>query len=541
AVETLARGPWEDSDSSVDHARCTALARINDWDRTAAAASGLGADGEGFELLTAMIDAHKSGDGSELLERMESGDDDVKRAIGHFFIGHPAMSANHAASLGEVMGSIDDTDAMIPVAYALGAAGEDAVEAISELFDSGDWRVRQGACMAACKTGAAGSALKDKLIATLSDDDGDVQRDAALACTILGIQVERTAPKWQNDMSTSYQFAYRAAQLSKTEPGAALAGQVMGLVPPTRALFAALGSGSGGNADTRGYAAVYLSLLEPALMGPAMDAMARDDSRDVPMGLRRWAAAGLLLTGGTPKRLGAVHRILLAHEGEVSSMPKGSLTNLRGKAGELASLAGKDGDWPVRIDALRLLQLLGSEADPYRDLIHHISVHDSDSDCRNQAADMLERPWTAPSVADFLAGVVAGPKGGGTEAKAAALRRLAESDPDLGVLMARRFAAGDDRDLARAGSTILGGALTPANAGPEIEAAMARLEDDGWIPREAACDLLGAVNPAVVDEGLFEEFCEALNVRAEEDDDSDVQNAAKAALARLGRPYSEED
>ncbi|MCO4746371.1 MAG: HEAT repeat domain-containing protein, partial [Proteobacteria bacterium] len=104
AVETLARGPWEDSDSSVDHARCTALARINDWDRTAAAASGLGADGEGFELLTAMIDAHKSGDGSELLERMESGDDDVKRAIGHFFIGHPAMSANHAASLGEVMG-----------------------------------------------------------------------------------------------------------------------------------------------------------------------------------------------------------------------------------------------------------------------------------------------------------------------------------------------------------------------------------------------------------------------------------------------------
>ncbi|TNE87884.1 MAG: hypothetical protein EP330_16430 [Deltaproteobacteria bacterium] len=540
AIEALARGPWEDSDTSVDYARCIALSRINDWDRTAAAVAGMSADGDGFELLTAMIEAHKSGDGSELIERMESGDDDVKRAVGRFLMGHPAMSAKHAGSLGEVMSSIDDTDAMIPVAYALGFAGEDAVGALEELFDSGDWRVRQGACMAASRMGAAGMALKDKLVATLSDDDGDVQRDAALACTILGIQPETTGPKWQNDMSTSYQFAFRAAELSKTEPGAALAGQVMGLVPPTRDLFAALGSGSGGNADTRGYAAAYLALLEPELMSSVLDAMARDDSRDVPMGLRRWAAAGFLLTGGVPSRLGAMHRILLAHEGEVSSQPKGSVENLRGRAGELASIAAKDGDWPVRIDALRLLQLLGNEAAPFKDLIHHISIHDSDSDCRNQARDMIDVGWTSESVADFLAGVIAGPRGGGDSAKAASLKRLAGADPALGALMARRFASGDDRDLARAGSTILGGVLTAANAVPEIEAALGRLEADGWVLREAACDLLGAIDPSIVDEGLFEEFCEALNTRAEEDDDSDVQNAAKAALARLGRPFGGE-
>lgn len=541
AIPALARGPWEDSDTSVDMARCAALARIGDWEATGAVVDGVSASGDGFSLLQAMVEAHRTGDAGELLERAEGGDDDCKRAVGRFLMGHTAMAARSASALGEVIQGTDDTDAMMPLAYALGMAGEDAVEVIEELLGSDDWKHRQAACMASCHLGAVGAAVRGPLVAALADDDGDVQRDAALACSILGLERERADARWHNDLSTSYQFAFRAGELSRRYDGAALAGEVLGLVPPTRRLLGVLGLGSGGDADTRGYAALHLALLDPEVMGVVLDAMARDDSRDVPIGLRRWCAAGLLLTGQVPKRVALLHRILLAHEGAVASQPSGSIEGLHGRCGELACLAAKDGDWPVRIDALRLMQRLGSEADPYRELVRHIAVHDGDSDCRNQATDMIPRTWHVPSVADDLAAIVSGSRHAGDSAKASALERIMVSDPDLGSTLAARFARSDNRELARAASRILGRSLTASTVRTEVAGAIGRLEADGWIEREAACDLLGAIDASLLGEDLLDELCEALAVRVTDDSDSDVQSAARHALTRLGRPVEEEE
>jgi HEAT repeat protein len=541
AIQALVRGPWEDSDASVDMARCAALARIGDWERTASAVAETTASGDGFELLQVMVAAHRTGDGTVLIERMEAGDDEVKRAGARFLLGHPAVTARHVTAVGELLQSIDDTDTLIPLAYALGAVGEDAIEVIEELLSAGEWRHRQAGCMAACHLGEAGAAIATPLVATLSDDDSDVQRDAALACSILGIQPEVADARWHNDMSTSYQFAFRAAELSRTKPGAALAGEVMGLVAPTRRLLSVLGLGSSGDADTRGYAALGLALREPEMMAPTLDAMARDDSRDVPIGLRRWCAGGLLLTGVAPAKLGLAHRILLAHEGAVSSQPGGGIEGLDGRCGELACLAAKDGDWPVRIDALRLMQRLSGEVGAFADLIGHIAEHDSDTDCRKQARNMLGHAWHQTSVADDLAAVLAGTRRAGDEAKAAALNRVMSADPTLGGVLAGRFIRSDKRELARAASRILGSGLTSSTAPAEVAAALGRLEADGWVEREAACDLLGALPAGAVNNDLLEELCEALAVRVSDDHDSDVQSAARQALARLGRPLAEEE
>jgi HEAT repeat protein len=71
---------------------------------------------------------------------------------------------------------------------------------------------------------------------------------------------------------------------------------------------------------------------------------------------------------------------------------------------------------------------------------------------------------------------------------------------------------------------------------------LSRLEDSGWVAREATADLLGAIPPERWPEALLDEVSELLQSRLDDDSDGDVRNAARAALGRLGRaPVVAED
>jgi HEAT repeat protein len=536
AIDSLLIRPWDDSDQSVNAARVEALIRIDSWDRVADSVSGASA-GEHKTLVQAMLEA-RDGETGPLVEVMSEGDENIRRVVGRFLAAHPAAAAACIEALVEQLGSEGDDEAASMLAAAAGAAGEEGVDLLIERLESSDWRPRMYACAGLAWAGETAVAAEAALIDRMeNDDDADVKREAALALARIGKSSAKVEGLLSSGGTSSYCWPNRAIALGGGIEALAGTQAVAGKSPPGRNLLPILGTA--GDARTRALSALLVALVEPDLAAPLLEALARDDARDVPLEVRRACAGGLMLTGHAPRRLGAVHRLLLCHAGDTSRAPRSDVRRLKGLGGQLVTVAAKDGDWPLRIDALRLLQLLGEESDPFVDLIRHVSIHDPDVDCRKAAAAMQPTEWEAPSPAQGLADALVPPRGSSDDAaRTRALSNLASMDAELARPIARRLMIGDNRAIARAASRLVGADTRDAAT---IGSAVARLADDGWVVREAACDLLGALDVGVVDAGLIEEVVEALRARIDEDHDDDVKNAAKAALASLGHPWSESE
>ncbi len=522
-----------DGDTSVDGAVVEALIRLDVWEEVAEAIEALEADAAPANpLLKAIVAAEEKGESDEIGEMLSTGEDWTKRSVSRYLASRPKFAAAQAEALVAHLQTEDDLDVAMVGAVAAGRAGEEALESLIELLDHTNWKTRMLGAMALCWVDDLGPAAP-KLVEKLDDDDSDVQREAALAALVHGQARGRAAGKIRQHFSGSYQFIRRASEVAATGvPELSMIAMLTGHAPPGRDLIGLL-TGSYGDDRARGVGAMLLTLAEPELMAPVMEALALDAAQSHSVDFRRYCAGALLLTGTAPARMGSLHRILLCHEGSVSSMPKGAVGSLRGRAGELAALAATDSDWQVRLDAMKLLQLLGNEVEPFRELLAHVAQSDSDSDCRNQAGDMLERPWATAGLADQLAALIAPNRHQDSDSRAASFRQLAARDHSLGSALAIQFMSGNDRGLARAGATVLGAGATAETAPTVVSLGVGRLDDSSWIAREAACDLLGAIPPEALGD-LIEEVAEALNVKAEEDDDSDVQSAARMALGRLG-------
>lgn len=525
-IPALAGRAWGDSDSSVDAARVGALVRLLDWEAVAKHVNE-DEDEDAYLLVRAILEAEDAGSIESIVNIIDKGDEHLIRAAAMYLQGRPELCAVHAEAL--VRPLIEGGSANPKSAALAGLGGDDAVPPLAEVLETGGWQERMYAAMALGYTGS--EAAVDALTPALDDDDNDVRREAALALAALGRVTPAVEAKLASEKSTEYDYPERALAFADRVKALEPLGMLAGTVPADlRALTSLISSGP--SARERGFMALLLALTEPELVHALLDAMARDDSRDVPIELRRFAAAGLLLTGYPPSTLGALHRILLCHEGSVHGGVKGSVDNLHDYVEQLMVVASKDGDWPMRIDALRLLQILDA-SDELTDLLKNISRHDPDVDCRKQALSMLPTEWKVPGVAETLALAVIATRQEGN-AKAQAFRDLTENNPEVGLLLADRYLTGDDRDLARSAAQIVGQAAQPGQIRELVDSAMGRLTTGSWIAREAAADLLGYLHADRVDDGLLEEIGDALRDRVENDDDSDVQNAATAALGRLG-------
>lgn len=535
ALPILASRPWGDSDTSVDAARVIALVRMNDWEAVAVHVNE-DEDEPAYELVRAILEARVSGDASEVVEVLGSGGEHLKRAAAIFLQTRPELASGHAEALVQPVIEDDGSSASVDAALTAGLGGAEAAEPLVEMLESAGWRGRMFAAMALGSLAPEHLELvRGPLVEHLTDDDNDVRRESALALVRLGHLTPEVEAVLSKESSSEYLYPQRAAELAHSCKPLETLGMVFGTIAPDRRLLPALVD-PGVGAKERGFMAMMLALTEPDLVHVLLDAMARDDSRDVPLELRRACAGALLLTGYPPETVGSVHRILLCHQGEVSSSPRASVEQLWDRAGELVMLASKDGDWPVRIDALRLLQMIGGQED-HAAMLEHISRHDPDVDCRKQAASMLPTSWRSVTLAHRLAQAMVATRTE-SDAKPATFRALAEADPAIGLLLAGRFLASDERELARASAQIVGSTVQAPQVRDAVGGAMGRLSG-GWVQREAAVDLLGFIPASLYGEDLLEEVVEILRDKAENDDDVDVQNAAKASLGRLGHPWEE--
>ena len=221
--------------------------------------------------------------------------------------------------------------------------------------------------------------------------------------------------------------------------------------------------GSSMSEEARGLLLLALAQAAPDMLWATFDALARDDGRDQPTTVRRWAAAALLLTGHAPTKMGTVHRILLAHEGEVHSQPTGSMQGLAERVGELACIAIQDGDWPVRLDALRLLSRLGEAMEPYREMIAHSALHDGDSDCRQLAQAIIGTSWRSRTPETMVADLYVRARSSEHTPRVQALQTLFSEHPTLGGPLLAASARSEQRELARAAARMLGSATTGAS------------------------------------------------------------------------------
>ncbi|MBN2800777.1 MAG: HEAT repeat domain-containing protein [Deltaproteobacteria bacterium] len=526
AIPALAAKGWGDSDSAVDAARVRALARLDDW---ALAAEHLAEDEDesAFLAVQAILEAEAQGSLGPVLDLLEDAEEAMRLALTEYVISRPERAATEGETLARR--ALDAGMDNVTLARLAGAGGAEAGEVLLEQLASGGWSERMYAAIALGYTGSQEvvEALKEALV----DDDSDVRREAALALLRLG-HPGPSAAILAKETSTSYDYPARATELSGQSPSLRALALATGRAPVDERVLLAIGDKKLDD-DSRGIACLLAALHFPREGQGLLEAVARDDSRDVPLKVRRHAAAGLLLTGTPPRALGALHRVLLCHEGEVSGYPKGSVTPLYGHEGALAFLAGKDGDWPVRLDALRLLSAVGA-AEDYVELLQHISRFDPDSDCRAQARSLLPITWAQRDLSDVLAQALFPTKQEDAE-KTAAMQELAQLRPDLVLPLAERQLLSEERDAARASAKLI--ASLPADeaiAALLRERALPALADSSWITREAAAELLGMVDLAKLDEELHELAVEALRERQEEDDDSDVREAAEAALKALG-------
>lgn len=532
AATALARGAW-DSDLSVSVARIEAIDRLGAWEAVAGVLDRKSGE-DAAALANAMIEAMDAQDCGDLAAFLEHSDRDVQRAAAAFLGRRPDLAGGCLDALLSRLREAPDENVVPACAVACGHSGEEALEPLVEMLraDSGDQRAY--AAIALSSHPALAALAADELTTRLDDDDEDARREAALALVASG----RTSPRAETFVaqSTSRRFGFLERAAAIRHPATSVHRLLAGDGGNPLELLTVLADPRG-DSTVRGVAAMLLALHEPGRVGPLLDAMARDDARVVPFDVRRACAAALLLTGSAPRFLPTVHRVLLAQTGEVHVRVVSHARELVDRAGELAVLASKDGDWPVRIEALRLLQALGPDAlAPYTDTVAYVSRHDPDADVRRQAAAMTEAAWRRPGAAEHVTAALVPQAGVADDGeRVRAYQALAAADPDMARQLARLFLRGDEQPLARAAAEVLGRSAAPGDANGLVTHAVARLDDASWIVREAACVLLGAIAVDLYPDGVLDEVVEALRVRADDDSDGDVRNAANAALARLGQ------
>lgn len=536
AAPDLARRAW-DSDLSVSCARLEALDRLGAWSEIAGTLDLDGHD-EAPELARAIIAAVVHGDPAELAERLTAGNTDVQRVAARVFASHPPLAASCVESLVERLRDTSDEPSTLLVAAALGAAGEDALEPLVELLGDDGWEVRMFAAIALGSSPELAAGAIEALRERLDDSDDDVKREVALAMVAGGSNDPRATGLVRGNGSSRYGFFERAAALGATVDALAVPAMLMGYRAPGLELASVLVD-TRLDTQVRGVGALLLALAAPELVAASLDRVARDDGRGTALEVRRFAAAGVLLAAGTPVHVPSVHRLLLCHAGDAAAKGgAGPLPELAGRAHELATIAAKDGDWPVRLDALRLLAHLGAGAlAPYESLVAHIARHDPDKDVRDYASSLGARTWRVDDVGELLADALVAVHGADAEQgrRLAALRQLAADLPDVAAPLAQTLFHGDDRTLARAAAEVLGGLTRAEEVEATVTGVLGRLEDGNWVAREATCDLLGAIPRDRWPEALLDEVSELLQSRLDDDSDGDVRNAARAALGRLGR------
>ena len=542
AVE-LARRAW-DSDVSVSCARLEAIERLGAWGDVAGLLDVSSSD-EAAGLARAIVAGVADGDPAELIERLTSSNSDVQRVVARVLVGHPSLAAASVDALVRRLRDTSDVASSLLAARALGAAGEDALDALVELLGDDAWEVRMYAAIALGSSPELAAAALDPLREKLDDPDDDVKREAALAMTAGGSNDPRATSLIRGNGSGRYNFFERAAALGATVDALQVPAMLMGYRPPGLALASVLVD-TKLDTHVRGVGAMLLALAEPELLAASFDRVARDDGRGTALEVRRFAAGALLLTGCAPRYVGIVHRLLLFHAGDAAARGTvGAGPDLASRAHELATLAAKDGDWPVRLDALRLLSHLGADAlKPYASLVAHMARHDPDKDVREFASSLGDRSWRTEGMAELLADALVSVHGADADQgrRVAALRQLAAEVPAVAMPLAMSLFYGDDRQLCRAAGEVIGGATRAEDVGAVVNSVLSRLEDSGWVAREATADLLGAIPPERWPEALLDEVSELLQSRLDDDSDGDVRNAARAALGRLGRaPVVAED
>ncbi len=448
----------------------------------------------------------------------------------------PGAAGSVVAELAGVLAQIPDELGWLPVFAAAGSSVEDIlVDALdTEGTDPLGWKTRMGAAMALGVLEELGDRAHARLRTARGDDDSDVRRESALALRRHGIDTPLDA--WTD----AYGFAQRVG--ARHPWGAAFVG---GPVPLD--LVALLARREGGLLLSE--AALVFAFAHPEPSGPVLEALAADRGFDVPLPARVMAAAGVLATGKPPQNP-ALHALLLGAVGTGSSGGDGAAfrrattssadqpvrdeTNGAPPLPEsLATLAARDGDWQVRLQALALLGHLGA-APRFDALLSVLEVGDPDADVRALAARLRAPRFRDETIATLLGDLVAAPRHD-TAARVRALHGILEREEALAERLATVFFATDDRELAVLSGRILGGLATARSAADRLSTGTRALRHPSWIRREAAGALLGALDPTLVDEAMLEELVETLDARSTTDDDTDVQRMAKSAADALRR------
>lgn len=533
-VGELAGRPW-DEDRSVSVACLEAIERLGAWDEVGHVLH-RDAPEDVWKLVDAIFVATQQDDTTALEGFLSHTERDFQRVAARIFAGHRRLAEKAVPSLLKRLPKGGDEAVQVFCAQALGAVGEDALESLIELLEVPDSETRAMVCVAfSVDARLAGSAV-DELRALVRTGRNDEIREASLALLIAGAADFRAEAVLRGEVGVNaYGFTQRAAARFHEHPVLAGAGMLYGQTPAIIEDVWPCFDNYRAEPRMREVGAYLLALHDPELAAPLLERLARDASRNVPVDVRRAASAALLLTGEAPTFLPVLHRVLLCHGGDTKTRGVGRTEGLDRVADQLMAVVAKDGDSAVRFEAARLLQTLGADAHkPYQALLAYSAQHDPDKGVRDATSMLLSRTWGVREVRELLADTLVAPHGvDHPPTRAATLRELAARDPVLGGRLARAFIGSTERFLVRTAARILGSTAAPSDVPALVELGLVRLSDSTWVPREAACFLLGHLP---LDGALLDEVADALRARAGADPDDDVRKAANAALLRLGLP-----
>lgn len=540
ALGTLVASPWDDDDS-VNVARIEAMVRIDEWGTVSellgqGPGAGVRAGGDeehdAHSVVELMATACNSDEPGPLLPLLDAEDEGIRRTVARLLANRPRWAP---LILGAVKGRLqveDEPAVLLQLARAASNSGKEALPVLIPLLGEEGWHTRLAGCVGLGLLGEAGRSAAPALTSRLTDEAEMVCLEAALALSLIGATDPVAEDLLADGWSTRMGRLHRAAAGPQDADWAHQARMLLGQVEPTIQLLDTLLSGASNR--VRGVAAMLVSLTGHPVLPSLFDAMARDDSREVPLDVRRSCAAAMLLMGTPPGRLGLVHRLLLCHAAEQPGRTGGSIDGLQERVGTVATLLAKDGDWPVRLAAAGLLQRVVPDGGAFKDLVWWSAQHDPDSDVRDIATEMIGDDWRSQGVGDHLAAVAVAPKGSSADAvRVQGLTALADVDAGLGHLVARRFARDSNRTVARVASRVLVQTSDEGQTPTVVDRALRLLDDPSWTKREAACDLLGAASVEHLGEVMVHKMTQALLKRVS-DDDADVSAAARKALQCLG-------
>lgn len=529
AALVLAKFPWDENDDTVNAARFDAIDRLDAWSEVADALDH-GTETASDRFALAAQAAVAEGETSELLELLAGSDTTWIRGAATIFSRRPHLVPE---SIDGIIAALKESQAdeisKLNLAQAIGQCGESMIEHLGELMTSDNWEHKALACMAAACSPEIVAGLQDELIARLDpNEDSDVRREAALALLAAGVDSPLALVQVPSFMTRRYQCLARASDV--TAPGMEAVAMLAGVAEPGFAIVPFLGSTST-RGDQADLLALLLALAEPELAGPLLASVARNESQSFGGDLRRYAAAGCLLTDHAPEHLGIQHRLLLA-QGDREQVDLTLDEQPDGRAGALVSILCRDSE--LSLVALRTLRTLGNEAlRPFRDVLAVERRRNDREDIREELAGLLGTVEDAPSGGSALAEILA-PAISGSDPTSAFLR-LQETAPAVALMLAREMVFRDNRTLARVTVDALTEKLDEALATDLLRRARSCFGAGEWVIRETACEVVGRIPMEFWPEGALDEVDEILRERVKSDDDNDVKNAARAALARLGR------